>query len=143
LKTAIRLSLAAVPLAAILACGGGSTATNTPGGGGSTVAAQEKEFSITLDKTTVSPGSLTFNIANGGTIEHEFVVIDTDTPAAQLPQADGEADEDQLEVVDEAEDIAAGGNATLTVDLDPGHYAIICNVPGHYSAGMHVDLTVQ
>jgi uncharacterized cupredoxin-like copper-binding protein len=27
----------------------------------------------------------------------------------------------------------------LTIDLAAGHYAIVCNLPGHYAAGMHVD----
>ena len=24
-----------------------------------------------------------------------------------------------------------------------GHYALICNLPGHYSAGQHADLTIK
>ncbi len=31
----------------------------------------------------------------------------------------------------------------LTLDLKPGHYAIICNLPGHYLGGMYTDLTVK
>jgi uncharacterized cupredoxin-like copper-binding protein len=30
----------------------------------------------------------------------------------------------------------------LTADLSPGHYALVCNLPGHYKAGMHVDFWV-
>jgi uncharacterized cupredoxin-like copper-binding protein len=27
----------------------------------------------------------------------------------------------------------------LTLDLTPGHYAVVCNLPGHYAAGMRQD----
>jgi uncharacterized cupredoxin-like copper-binding protein len=27
----------------------------------------------------------------------------------------------------------------LTIDLPQGHYAVVCNLPGHYAAGMHQD----
>ena len=29
------------------------------------------------------------------------------------------------------------------VTLAPGHYVVICNLPGHYASGMHADLTVR
>lgn len=51
--------------------------------------------------------------------------------------------EDAVEVVDEVEDIEAGATTSLAVDLEPGAYVIICNVPGHYDSGMHVALTVS
>lgn len=38
-------------------------------------------------------------------------------------------------------DMEAGASKTLT--LDKGHYALICNIPDHYAAGMFADLTVS
>ena len=32
---------------------------------------------------------------------------------------------------------------TTTVDLKPGKYAVICNLPGHYAQGMYGSLTVS
>jgi uncharacterized cupredoxin-like copper-binding protein len=29
------------------------------------------------------------------------------------------------------------------VKLKAGHYALICNLPGHYAAGQHIDFTVN
>ena len=115
------------------------------GGGGTTVNVTETEFKIEADATSAPAGQVTFNIKNNGTIAHEFVVIKTDDDASALPVASGasEVDEEQLEVVDEKEDIAAGASVTLTVNLDAGHYALICNVEGHYPAGMHLDFTVS
>jgi uncharacterized cupredoxin-like copper-binding protein len=52
-------------------------------------------------------------------------------------------EEDAVSVIDEVEETAPGGSASLTVDLASGHYVLFCNVPGHYSQGMHTDFTVN
>jgi iron uptake system component EfeO len=140
---------ALVVAAALAACtGSGSSASpssqgSSGGAGGTSVDVTLTEFKIEISKTDLAAGPVTFNIKNGGTIAHEFVVIDTDTPSASLPVKDSEVEEDGLTVVDEKEEIEPGSTVTLTVDLAAGHYDAICNVEGHYSAGMHVDLNVQ
>ena len=48
-----------------------------------------------------------------------------------------------LEPVDEVEDIAPGTSASLSLDLEPGTYAVICNLPGHYANGMHTTFAVS
>jgi uncharacterized cupredoxin-like copper-binding protein len=30
----------------------------------------------------------------------------------------------------------------LTIDMAEGHYAIVCNLNGHYASGMHQDFWV-
>lgn len=131
------MSLGIVVLAAVALSGCGGAA---PG----PVTAQLKEFSITLGRASATPGAVTFNVTNAGAIVHEFVVLDTDAAAGSLQVgADGTVSEDGLTVVNEIEDIAVGATPTLTVTLTAGHYAIICNVPGHYAGGMHADFQVQ
>jgi uncharacterized cupredoxin-like copper-binding protein len=53
---------------------------------------------------------------------------------------------DETGAVDEIEDIAPGAAERLTLHLEPGHYALICNLPGHYfhdgKPGMLADVTV-
>lgn len=152
MRTAVLLTVGVLSLGALVACGGGSTTTGAPqasaitsAGGATTVAADEKEFSIGLDKTSMPAGNVNFSIKNSGTVVHEFVVIDTDLAADQLPQTGDEVDEDAdtLTPVDEVEDIAVGATESLSVDLPAGHYVVICNVSGHYAAGMHTEFTVQ
>jgi uncharacterized cupredoxin-like copper-binding protein len=36
-----------------------------------------------------------------------------------------------------------GESAPHTFDLKPGTYVMVCNVPGHYDAGMYGTLTVR
>ena len=118
-----------------------SSCGNDEGGVGAT----EVDFSITLDQTDVSAGETTFDISNEADQTHEFVVIKTDLAEGDLPtNEDGDVDEEGegIEPVDEVEDIAGGSTESLTVDLDPGNYVAICNLPGHYRQGMHASFTV-
>lgn len=138
--------LAAVALIALAACSGGSTPTPSAGAGdgGTEVAVTLSEWSVALADSSVPAGDVTFKVANTGANTHELIVVDTDTNADGLPVSGSTVDEDGLTVVDEIEDIPAGGTGTLTLtDLATGHYAVFCNVDGHYAQGMHADLTVE
>jgi len=125
---------------------GGATATgSTSSGGGATVSITEKDFAIAASPNSVSSGDLHFVVSNEGPSTHEFVIFNTDLAPEELPLADdGTVDEEGegVEHVDEIEDIAAGTKGTLDVTLDPGTYVFICNLPGHYKAGMNTAFTV-
>jgi uncharacterized cupredoxin-like copper-binding protein len=129
---------------------GGSSAPSTSAGGsaaGTNVTAAESEFKIELGSTTAPAGSVTFQITNSGTIQHEFVVVKTDLAADKLPMKTGESEVDEdnaaLTAVDEVEDIDPKATPTLTVNLPAGHYVVFCNIQGHYAGGMHVDFTTS
>ena len=129
-----RLSILLGGLLLLVACGssGPITATLT-------------DSSIQLSRTTASAGNVTFAITNATTSgeKHEFVVVQTDLPADQLPKsADGLVDEEKLTSFGEQGDIEPGKTVDLTVDLHPGRYLMICNLPGHFNAGMHAEFTV-
>lgn len=97
---------------------------------------------MNLDASSVPAGPVTFAITNEGVKEHEFVILSTDQPAGQLEMNGDEANEDAYTAVDEVEGIAGGETANLSVTLKPGHYALICNIKGHYRMGMNADFTV-
>jgi uncharacterized cupredoxin-like copper-binding protein len=123
-----------------------SATSGTGGGGGNTVDVTETEFKIDMPDTVPS-GDVTFNVTNNGTVDHEFVVFKTDDGADALPMASDEPevneDAPDLESMGEVEDIAPGSSKSFTATLEPGKYVAICNVEGHYSAGMHHAFTVQ
>ena len=50
---------------------------------------------------------------------------------------------DETGNVGETGDLAPGRAKALTLSLKAGHYALICNLPGHYAAGQHTDFTVR
>jgi uncharacterized cupredoxin-like copper-binding protein len=140
------LGVAAAMAIAVAGCSGGSTPAPSAeaGGGASTVDVTLAEWSVTPSTTTTAPGDVTFRVTNEGTVVHELIVVKTDTKADALPVADGKVAEDGLTVVDEVEDVAAGTTVDLVLaGLDAGHYAIFCNISGHYSQGMHADFDVK
>lgn|SRR4051794_20429236 len=103
---------------------------------------------VTLAQFAVSPavrqaaaGKVTFRVHNAGTITHEFVVLKTAHPAADLPLQDGRADESGS--VGETGDLEPGHTKSVSFTLAPGHYVFICNLPGHYLAGQHTDFEVR
>jgi uncharacterized cupredoxin-like copper-binding protein len=99
-----------------------------------------KEFSVNPSATQAPAGRVTFHVRNAGTIPHEMVVLRTDKPAASLLNG---ARADETGNVGETGDLAPGATKTVSVKLKAGHYALICNLPGHYSAGQHIDFTVK
>jgi len=144
----IRKGLALVAIASLLV----SCSASGPSAG--PIAATVKEWQISLSSTTLKAGSLTFNITNAGDKEHEFVIRKTDLQSDKLVlNADGEVSEDDpslAEVGDPSEvaEIKSGSSdRSITVDLQPGHYVIFCNLHVgdllHYQKGMHIDFTVQ
>ena len=99
------------------------------------------EFALTPSVRSVPAGTVTFVVRNGGHLGHEFVVVKTATPAAKLPMSGGRASEKGS--VGEIPEFGAGATKRLTLTLKPGHYALICNVSGHYRGGQHADFTVK
>jgi uncharacterized cupredoxin-like copper-binding protein len=101
-----------------------------------------REMSITLTVTSVPTGSVTFDITNAGTVEHEFVILKTDIAPDALPanlEEPGKAAE--IGHVDERDPVT--GTVSLTIDnMRPGWYVLVCNKPGHYIAGMFAALHV-
>lgn len=83
---------------------------------------------------------MTFVVRNAGTVKHELVVLRTATKAAKLPVNDGGKASERGSV---GRQLAAGATRRLTLTLTKGHYVLICNLGGHYMAGMRANLTVR
>ncbi len=110
------------------------------------VKGEEKEWAISLDSYSHTAGSITFDLTNAGTIAHEFLVVRSDlTSTALLANVDATTkriDEALLDVIDEQPEYEPGIPGTVTVTLTPGHYVVMCNIEGHYKAGMYADFDV-
>ncbi|HET7236974.1 MAG TPA: plastocyanin/azurin family copper-binding protein [Actinomycetota bacterium] len=120
-------------------------ATACSGGGEADMSVTLRDDAITLSPEAVAPGPLTLEASNEGTKIHEFEVfaVPDGVDANALPvEGDTAPADEMLQVIDEVEDIAPGTSASLSVSLDPGSYAVICNLPDHYANGMHTTFTV-
>ncbi len=136
------------------ACSSSSSAAGSSSAPASSAAASG-DVSVSLNQWSVTPSatptasSVTFTVTNAGTITHEFVVLKTKTPSADIEVGKFEGESDRINEdtagtnVGETGDMQPGATSTLTIDLKPGHYVFLCNLPGHYMQGMHVDVTVS
>jgi uncharacterized cupredoxin-like copper-binding protein len=39
--------------------------------------------------------------------------------------------------------LTSGATQTLQLNLTPGRYLLVCNLPGHFQAGMKTEFTVK
>lgn len=91
--------------------------------------------------TKLSAGNIEFEVKNAGNMMHEVVVLKTTTPFDKLPVTNGRVSESTS--VGEVADIAAGATKRNIIKLAPGSYVLVCNIAGHYSAGMRAAITVS
>jgi uncharacterized cupredoxin-like copper-binding protein len=126
-----------------------TSTTATTGAEGGKVAVALDQWSVTPTATELPAGKVTFTVSNVGTITHEFVVLRTSTPAADIPIGSFEGEKNRINEdtagtnVGETGDMQSGRTKTLTLNLRPGHYVFLCNLPSHYALGMHTDVTVS
>ncbi len=107
------------------------------------VVVEMKDYSITATPATIRAGTVKFGIRNAGAMEHQFELIRTDLAADKLPIDATTATARTDGLVKQVKGIAVGRVVTVSADLAPGHYVIICNVAGHYQLGMRTDFTVE
>ncbi len=108
-----------------------------------TVGVSFVEFAVNPAQDAADAGTLTFSGSNDGTISHDFWAIKTDLAPDARPTEASRVDEDQVDVVGRTGEFSAGETQEVTVDLEPGSYVLICNVPGHYDLGMRAAFTVE
>jgi uncharacterized cupredoxin-like copper-binding protein len=142
----------AVPTLASTQSTSESTAAATPGSSGGPIgvpptgiAIYVSEWSVGLP-TTLATGQVNFSITNIGTIQHELLVFKSDLPRSSYPvDSRGDIIEDGpgISLVSRGDKIDPGKTQSRTVDLtQPGTYLFVCNLPGHFKAGMFRVVTV-
>jgi len=101
------------------------------------------DFAVRPSADSAPHGSVTFAARNGGEVAHELVIIRSDAEPGALPQAEGKVDEAQVDVVGEIPEMKPGTGDSEAFELEAGRYLLICNVVGHYAAGMVATFTVE
>jgi uncharacterized cupredoxin-like copper-binding protein len=98
-------------------------------------------FKVKPAKSSTGAGRTSFVVKNSDSMEHELVIIKTSRKAGDLPVSGDQASEKGK--VGAVDDVGRGQTKRLTLNLKKGHYALICNLPGHYQGGMFADFTVK
>jgi uncharacterized cupredoxin-like copper-binding protein len=94
---------------------------------------------------TIKSGKTDLTIKNAGAIQHELLVFKSDlAPSAYPKDAAGDIIEDGpgVTLLSDGENVDPAGTQARTVDLAAGTYLFVCNIPGHFKAGMFTVVTV-
>ncbi len=95
---------------------------------------------------TLKAGKVTFNATNQATdIPHEMLVVKTDQAPDALPYDPGEGrlPEDKIDSKGEVSELEVGKSGSVTLDLEPGKYLLLCNIATHFKKGMVLPIQVQ
>jgi hypothetical protein len=110
------------------------------------------EFEVKPRLEFIAKGKTKLVVKNGGTEEHELVVVRGDDPAALPTVADGSVDESQIaksDDVGELEEIEPGKTKSKAFKLSTGSYILFCNivdteedgtVVSHFAEGMYTTI---
>ena len=104
------------------------------------------EFAFHPNHVTVAPGAVTIVAPNVGKVVHELVLFKTNRDPGSFPVSDRRIDEEGVKgakSVGEIADVRPGQSKRHRFQLKAGKYAMICNVAGHYQAGMYGSLVVK
>ena len=103
----------------------------------------DDNMTITLDRNIAYAGPVVFAVTNRGAAIHEFVVLATGVSPDLIPFDPEEPTRISEDTnIGETGDVPAFRFSGLGLDLAPGVYTVICNEPGHFTAGMHATLIV-
>ncbi len=105
----------------------------------------EAPTGFTLNKHVIPHGKVKFIAVNTSrSMEHEMLVVPIDDITRPLPyDTDAEkVKEEAVKVLGEIAETPPGETGTVTLDLEPGIYMLLCNIPTHYAMGMWTLITV-
>jgi len=102
------------------------------------------EWKVTVTGT-IKAGKTDVLISNIGVAQHELLVFKSAlAPSAYPTDKTGDIIEDGpgVALLSDGDNIDPGGSQTRTVDLAPGTYLFVCNIPSHFKQGMFTVVTV-
>jgi uncharacterized cupredoxin-like copper-binding protein len=103
-------------------------------------------MTIKMDRTEIPAGPVTFKVMNGAVTEdHEMILVKLAKPDESIPVVAGKhrVDEKKLRTLGEVGGLKPNASGELTATLKPGSYVLLCNIKGHYEAGMWQRFTVN
>jgi uncharacterized cupredoxin-like copper-binding protein len=85
--------------------------------------------------TSAKAGKVIFTVANRGQMDHQFAIM-------RSPVTLNRGLLNASAVLSKTPQLGPGETATVTINLTPGTYQLVCLMPGHYSAGQHEKFVV-
>lgn len=107
---------------------------------------------LLASRPSVPAGTVSLRVFNSGHLLHELVVLPLApgaAPGSRSVGSEGTVDEggslgeaSRNNGTGHGDGIRPGAAGWMTLTLAPGHYELVCNLPGHYAARMHTELDV-
>src|SRR5262245_10102355 len=144
MKSQLKMLLASVPLATLPLCAITSAWADETIRVSLTGEKNEK-MGVKLDVDTIKAGNVVFVVTNDAkSTPHEVILVKLKAKGEQLPfdKAKHRINEKQINSIGEISNLKPGANGQLKANLVAGDYLLICNIKGHYEAGMVATLTV-
>jgi uncharacterized cupredoxin-like copper-binding protein len=111
-----------------------------------------RRMGLSANPPTIASGRVKVFVANVGMRTHEVVILPLasgQSAGTRVVGSDGKVDESGSlgEVSNNCasgsgEGILAGARGWTTLNLAPGRYEFVCNLPNHYSSGMFQEVDV-
>jgi uncharacterized cupredoxin-like copper-binding protein len=143
-QVSLRLGLLLVLALFMIVAAGCSASGRVAGTRGTVVRVNERDFQLTVKPNHVQAGNVVLVVRNHGPDTHELIVVRS---RSRLPlRRDGlTVDEEALSAVTVASVDGKGPGSVerVRVHLAHGRYELLCNMAGHFMAGMHGDLVVE
>jgi len=108
-------------------------------------------FGLTASPTSVPAGRVTFVATNYGRLNHEFLVLPMAAYGLGTRPAGADGKINESSSLGEASKFCAAGagngispgaRSWVTLNLRPGTYELLCDMPWHYADGMYASFTV-
>jgi uncharacterized cupredoxin-like copper-binding protein len=91
---------------------------------------------VKADTPTVTSGKVSFAVKNEGGTVHGLAIAPT-----PVQESGGMLDDSALAA--KGKELPGGASESVTSDLKPGSYGLVCFMPGHYAAGQKLPFTVK
>ena len=115
---------------------GGAAKTEAPAGAAADVNVSFGDMWIKSDISSVKAGKVTFGVKNEGATMHGLAIV-----KAPASVSGGMVDESTF--LSKGADLDGGAAETVTADLKPGKYELLCFMAGHYAAGQTTPFEVR
>jgi len=125
--TLLLAALAALPVAGCATDVGYTHAANRR------VEVRLAEYTITPERIQVRAGSVTLVAHNTGRLTHNLAVVQFKRPKSE---------EEQKEYGRPTRTLFPGQTGSITVDLKPGKYRLVCTIANHDNLGQYGELKV-
>ncbi len=116
--------------------GGQTDKAAAPAGAAADVNVSFGDMWIKADAPSVKSGTVTFGVKNEGATVHGLAIV-----KAPATVSGGMVDDSTF--LTTGAELAGGATETVTADLKPGKYELLCFMAGHYAAGQKMPFDVE